>query len=183
MRVARDRTATATVRNGLDTAQRIHVEGEPFTPDDMGIDDIVDIDEAVDVWRAADRQLRAAKQVKAAAGIQLASLLGTGGAAMIGDTVVRYKLGRTERCHDPDGFTAYCTNEIVERRVKLGDVINPSYAKKSWMDPAVRDTFYEWVDDEAPSLTETPRGKAPKFLQHLQDGDVFVKQPKGNDDE
>ena len=173
MRMNDDRN---TVRDALRVAEKTRYEDEPVTPCDIGIDDIVDIDEAIGVWRAADRQLAAARQIKAAAGEQLATLLGVGGAAMIGDTVVRYRLGRKERCIDPDGLAAYTMNELFERRVRLTDVANPAYLKKSWMDPAVRDTFFEWVDDQEPSLSETPRGKAPKFLQQLSDGDVIVKE-------
>ncbi len=171
----RERVAHNTITQAIQTARRVHVEDEALTPEDIGIDDVTDVDEAIDLWREADQTLRALKAVKAAAGAQLATLLGDGGAVAVGDVIVRYRLGRKERCHDSDGLAAYATNELVERRVRLLDVTNPAYMKRGWMDTAVRDTFFEWVTDEHAALTETPRGKAPKFLQGLKDGDVFVK--------
>jgi len=165
-----------TVRAALDIAERIHVEGEELTPDDIGIADITDMTEAITVWRAAQRQSAAAKQVKDAAAMKLAELLGDGGAAAVGDVIVRYRLGRKERCIDKLGALEYASDAIRQDYVPLGDVVNPDYMKRSWMSQAVRDTFYEWYDDEYPRLSETPRDRAPKFLQDLADGDVFTKE-------
>lgn len=174
----REREAQTTIDNAIRIARKTHVEGETLTPTDIGIDDITDIQEAIDVWRTADHMLKAIRQVKTAAGAQLASLLGEGGAAMVGDTVIRYEQGRKERCIDPDGLAAYATNELFERRVRIADIVTPDKMKVSWMSDAVRDTFHEWIDDDGPSLTEKPRGKSPLFLQGLKDGDVIIKEER-----
>jgi len=118
-------------------------------------------------------QEQAAKQVSRVAGEQLASLLGEGGAAAYGDSIIRYKKRRTERCIDPDGFTDYLTVEVKGDRVDLGDVLNPNQAKRTWMQPAVRETFFEWEEGPA-GLTITPLAKAPKWLQGLNDGEVVI---------
>ena len=159
------------VRDALDIVERIHVEGEPVTPNDLGFDDYTDEQDAIDLWRRAKRQEAAAKLVAQAAGAQLASLLGEGGAARIGDRVVRYARKRTERCIDPDGAAAYITQKLSDGDVEFSEVVNPQYAKRAWMDDAARSTFYDWEDgDEA--LSDVALDRAPKFLQALEDGEV-----------
>lgn len=163
------------IRIMLDVAARVAYEGEPLTPEDLEIE-TSDIAGALDLYGEAQRQAAAARAVVKATGTQLARLLGVGGAAGYGDSILRYKVGRKERCHDPAGVIAYLTDEISAGRVDLSDVVNPRYVKKAWMTPASRDTFYEWVDDDEPSLSMVPRSKAPKWLQDLGDGEVIVKE-------
>ena len=102
---------------------------------------------------------------------QLASLLGEGGAVGYGDSVVRYKKRRTETCIDPERMIQYLTAQVKSDFVDLADVMNPQYMKRTWMDKAVRDTFYEWEDGE-PSLTITPADRVPRWLQNLHDGEI-----------
>ena len=167
---------TADLRTMLDVAEMTHSEDMRLTTFDLDLDDITDPHAALAIWRAADRQAKAAKLVKDVAGIRLAELLGNGGAAAAGDIIVRYKQCRKERCTDPEGFTAYVTRAVVDGDVKLDAVWSANTAKRTWMPEAVRDTFFEWVEDDTPRLTEVPRLKAPKWLQSLADGDVIIKE-------
>ncbi len=161
---------TYTIRKDVEVVLRIHVEGEPLLPDDLGYDEIDDMDEAIDVWRRAQRYAHAAKLVADTAGVRLAELLGEGGAARIGDSIVRFRVKKTERCINPDGFAAFLTGEVKGDRVDIANVLNPNDAKRTWMSEATRDTFFEWHHDDHPSLTVTPIDKAPKYLQALEDG-------------
>ena len=162
------------IRAMLVVAERTAHEGDGYTPDDFGIDDIDDIDEAVDLWRAAERQAAAARAVVEAAGIQLAELLGDGGAARIGPSIVRYRVASKERCVDPDGWSAVMTARIVDGDITAGDVVNPNSAKKGSMTAAVRDTFYTRDYDDHPSLAVMPVDKSPKFLQALAEGETIL---------
>ena len=71
------------------------------------------------------------------------------------------------------GFTEYVTRQVAAGEVRLSAVFNPNQAKKSWMSEAVRDTFFEKVDNDEPGLVEIPVVKAPKFLQGLESGGVL----------
>jgi len=161
-----------SVRGMLDTVEQIHTEGEPLSTEDLDLHTVDDALEMVELWRAAKRQADAARQVLTTCGTRLAELLGDGGAAAIGDNIVRYGLGRTEKCIDPEGVAAYLQQAVASGEVQVGDVVNPTYVKRSWMSDAVRDTFYQWVDDDAPKVTVVPRDRAPKFLLNLSDGEV-----------
>ena len=159
------------VRDLLDVAEQVRHEGEQLTPTDCEWDTVDDVNVALDIWRQAKIQEAAAGQITRAAGERLSVLLGEGGAIGYGDSIVRYRMQRVERCHDPEGFIDYLTLLVKTDDVHLGDVINPDAAKKSWMDDSVRDTFYEWHDKE-PGLTIVPKSKAPAWLQDLPDGEV-----------
>ena len=161
------------VRDLLDVAEMVRYEGEQLTPQDCEWDTVDDVNVALDIWRQAKTQETAAKQIARAAAERLSDLLGEGGAAGYGDSIVRYKMRRVERCHDPEGFTDYLTHLVKTDDVYLGDVLNPNLAKKSWMVQSVRDTFFEWRDDK-PGLTIVPKDKAPKWLQGLEDGEVVL---------
>ncbi len=161
------------VRDLLDVAEMVRFEGDKLTPSDCEWDSIDDVQVALDIWRQAEQQKLAAIQISRAAGEQLAALLGDGGAAGYGDNIVRYRMRRVERCHDPEGFADYLTHLVKTDDVSLGDVLNPNSAKKSWMAKSVRDTFFAW-EDLAPGLSIVPMSKAPKFLQHLGDGEVIL---------
>jgi len=162
------------VRQALETAHRVRYEGDKLTPTDVDWDTVDDIPEAVDLWRHAQAQLVAARQVERVASEVLAELLGEGGAVGYGDNVVRYKLGRKERCIDPHAMIQYLTAQVKSDFVDLADVVNPQYVKRSWMQKAVRDTFYEWEDDAAPRLTITPSDRVPRWLQNLNDGEIVM---------
>ncbi len=161
------------VRDKLDVAEMVRFEGDRLTPADCEWDTVDDVSVALDIWRQAKVQETAAIQVSRVAGERLAVLLGDGGAAAYGDSIVRYRMKRTERCHDPEGFTDHLTYLVKSGDVDLGDVLNPNLVKKSWMAESVRDTFYTWTDDK-PGLTIVPKDRAPRFLQHLTDGEVFL---------
>ena len=172
----RDKVAEASVRTALDTADMVRFEGDKLTPTDVDWERIDDVSEAVDLWRKANAQTIAARQVERVAAEVLAGLIGDGGAVGYGDTVVRYKLGRKETCYAPDQLIQYLTMQVKSDFVDLTDVVNPNYIKRSWMDKSVRDTFYEWNDDDAPRLTVTPSDRVPKWLQNLNDGEVVMGQ-------
>ena len=159
--------------NNLVTAAQRH-DG---TPDrhDLDLDQIEDIDEALDMYRQAAMHAQAAQAVKTATGAQLAVLLGEGGAACYGTNILRYRQGSKEVCIDPDGAAGYTATEIAAGRVRLDAVVNPTYMKRGWMSEAMRDTFYERVDEEA-KLTDMPIGKAPKFLRDMTDGEIRIRR-------
>lgn len=163
---------TNQVRAALDTAEMIRYEGDKLTPSDVNWDDVDDADEALELWRFAQMQKLAAAQVARVAAEQLAKLLKEGGAAAYGDSIVRYKKQRTEYCIDPRAFIQYLTMQVKSDFVDLTDVINPNNAKVSWMDKAVRQTFFDWKNGE-PALSITPREKAPLFLQTLNEGEIM----------
>ena len=160
------------VRRALDRAEGVRFEGDKLTPTDIDWDVVDDIPEAVDLWRRAQAQLVAARQVERVASEVLATLLGEGGAVGYGTNVIRYKLGRKETCYAPDQMIQYLTMQVKSDFVDLADVVNPTYIKRSWMDKSVRDTFYEWEDDDAPRLTITPIDKVPRWLQGINDGEI-----------
>ena len=161
-----------TIADLVDVVAKVHVEGEPVTTQDLGFDELEDVQAMVQVWREAKMHADAARVVLQTAGVRLAELLGQGGAAAIGDTIVRYTVKQTERCIDPDLFIAYVTDRVHTGDLDLGDVVNANYVRKSWMPSPVRDTFFEKIDDDVPSLVLVPRDRAPKFLQGLRDGEV-----------
>lgn len=160
------------VRDALDIAEQVHPEGEQATPADFDFDLIDTTSEALDVWRAAQRQKQAAELVWRAAGQRLAELLGDGGAAGIGDGIVRYRRGWTEQCIDPAGLEAWLTQRIAAGEVPLSKVVNVPKVKRAALTPAARETFFEKHQDPDPSLQMVPKDRVPKFLQHLSDGDI-----------
>ena len=142
---------------------------------DLELDSVDDIDEALDLYRTSVRILRAAEQVRKATGERLAQLLGEGGAACYGTQIVRYKLGYTEKCVDPDNAVEALTRMVREDTVSLRTLINPNQLKKTGMPQAFRDTFYIKKENDEPSLTDIPIDKAPKFLRDMTDGDIRIK--------
>lgn len=169
-----DRHAVRDVRGMLDAAARLAYEGEAPTTADLEIDDVTDMDEAVSLYRAAVRQAAAARNVERAAGAQLAGLLGRGGAVRLGPNVVRYQKGWQERCIDHDGFAEALRRMAAEGAIDVGKLVNPNATRKTAMPQAMRDTFFEKVDDPVASLKVVPIDRAPKFLQALEEGGVVL---------
>ncbi len=156
-----------------DVYRKTHVEGEPLTTADVELDQIVDIGEAVRCWEEADALLAAVKAVKAVAAVRVGQLLGEGHATRSGDRILRYKVKRNERCIAPEAMIDYLTEQVDQGLVNLADVVNPNDLKRGWMTKAERETFYEWVPDNEPTVTATARDYAPKFLQELDEGQVI----------
>ena len=163
---------TWNVHDAVSVFRKTHVEGEALTTSDLALDQVDNLAEAVRCWEAADELLRAAKIVKAVTAVRVGQLLGEGRATRSGNRILRYKINRKERCIDPDGAIDYLMTSVKRDGVNLADVVNPNDLKRSWMSDAMRQTFYEWVPDDEPTVTATAIEYAPKFLQELDDGDV-----------
>jgi len=169
-----DRQAERDVLNMLRTASRLAYEGEAPTTVDLDIDDVDDMDEAVQLYRQAARQAAAARNVERACGVQLALLLGKGGAVRLGPNVVRYAKGWSESCIDHDGFADALRRMAASGAIDVGKLVNPNSVRKTAMPQAMRDTFYVKTDDPVPSLKLVPIDRAPKFLQGLEEGEVVL---------
>jgi hypothetical protein len=161
------------MRDLLTVAERVGYEGEPLTPEDLDLDLIDDPQDALGMYRRAVMQRQAAQAVEHAAGQRLAELLGEGGAARYGDNIVRYHRGWRERCIDPAGFWDGVALLESADELRVRDLFNPNTSKKTAMPEALRDTFFDRVRLDDPALTVTAADRAPKFLQALDDGDVW----------
>ncbi len=154
-------------------ADAMTTEGLEVTADDLGFD-FDNPQDALKLYRQAVRQVQAAQAVKRAAAETLSGLLGEGGAACYGDQIVRYRLGSTERCHNPEGALDALARLLVEGNADIHRLVNPNNLKKTGMPGGFRDTFYIKTFDDAASLTDVPRERAAKFLHDMQDGDVLI---------
>ena len=154
----------------LRAASMIRHEGEPLTVEDLEWDDIDDMVEAVKIWRQACRQEQAAKQVRKVAATMLAGVLGEGGAVRYGDNIIRYRPVSKQICIDPDGAAEYMRQQIIDGELRVEQLVNPVYAKRSWMSDSIRDTFYERVQTD-PALTVVPVNRSPAYLRDLKDGE------------
>ena len=159
----------------IDIAERLRAEDEPINSYTYELGDITDPQEALDLYRRATVRHQAAGAVRKATGERLAQLLGEGGVACYGTNIVRYKLGKTEKCIDPAKARAAFTH-IAHEGENVGRWINPNNLLKTGMSKAYRDTFYHKVDDDEPKLTDIPIDEAPLYLQHMVDGDVRIKE-------
>jgi hypothetical protein len=159
----------------LDIGEKVAYEGEAITTEDLDIHDIDSALIALRVYRAAYIQHRSSAAVLATTGKKLAQLLGEGGAAAIGGNIVRFKKPYKENVIDAEKLAAYMQQQLVSGGRLISEMFNVAYTKRGWMDKAVRDTFFEKDEGEEPTLSMTPRDKAPKFLQFLEDGEVFTK--------
>lgn len=155
----------------IEVARRYDAEDEPPSRHDLELDGLP-LEEAMGLWRKVRQHIADAKLVEAAAASQIASILGDGGAARIGGHIVRFDRKRQEQCIDPDGFVAYMDGLISDGSVSVGDLVNPQYAKRGMLTTAARQTFYEWREDEEPTLRVTPVDRAPKWAQALEDGET-----------
>lgn len=163
------------VRAMLDIGDKVAYEGEPITTDDLGINEVEDVMDAVAIYRDAYIQYRSAAAVLATCGKRLAMLLGKGGAARIGGNIVRFKTPSKEYCIDKEGFAKYLHMQITGGHHRIDQMFNVDSVRKSWMSDAERATFFTREWGKEPTLTTGPRDRAPQFLQHLEDGDVFTK--------
>lgn len=157
------------VLNALEVYITVHTEGEDLTPADIDLD-LAEIDEAVDVMREAERVQAAMAQIVKACRQRVGEVLGEGGATRRGDTIYRYNRKNEEHVIDADAASAYFTERVRQGQLEVGDLVNPQYVKRSWMDDAVRDTFYVRQKAEDPTVIAIPIDRAPKFLQRLEDG-------------
>ena len=164
----------SVMREYLAVAERVSYEGDPLTPEDLDLDAIENPTDALDVYRRAARQLHAAAAVEAAASQRLAELIGEGGAVGYGDGVLRYQRGWTERCIDPEGFWDGVDLLASAGEVRVRDLFNPNAAKRTPMPKALRDTFFDRTRNPDPTLQLAPIGRAPKFLQELTDGQIWI---------
>lgn len=150
-------------------------EGEPLTEDDLGVTDVEAPELALTLYHQAVRQAAAAAAVVKALGGVLARTLGEGGAARYGNTIVRYKLGGKESMvGEPADFWDALARLEDEGLVRVRDLFNPNDARRTPMPQAVRDTFYRWQANDAPSLASMPLDRAPGFLQGLDEGEVVL---------
>ncbi len=154
-------------------ADRMATEGLPVTADDLGFD-FDNPQDALRLYRQAVRQVAAAQKVKRAAAETLSNLLGVGGAACYGNQIVRYKLGSTEKCHNPEGALDALARLLDEGNADIRTIVNPNNLKVTGMPAGFRDTFYIKTDDDEPTLTDVPRDKAAKFLHDMVDGDILI---------
>ena len=177
-----DKATRLDVRAMLDVAARVGYEGEPVTPDDLELDDVTDPNEALDVYRHAVMQRQAAQAVEHAAGRRLAELIGEGGAARYGDQIVRYHRGWKERCIDPSGFWDGVALLESAGELRVRDLFNPNTSKKAGMPEALRDTFFDRTRNDAPTVQLQPVGRAPKFLQALSEGQIWIGGDRAGSD-
>jgi len=162
----------------VDVADMYDHEGDNPRPEDFEFDQVDDLMDMIATWRAAQRHVRAARRVLDAAAQQVAELLGDGGSIRVGDDLVRYKPKRSEQCIDPHAVAELLTKQIIDGDLQVIDIVNPQYVKRTAISGAVRDTFYEWVDD-APALQVVPMSKAPLWAQGLNDGDISISGTHG----
>ncbi len=148
---------------------RYRDEGETVTVTDLDLQ-VDTVDEAITLHRTAVRRRKAAAAVEAATGIQLAGLLGDGGAVRYGNTVYRYGRGWVERVNDSGAFWAM----LDKFDVRISDLFNPNTVRKGQLPEAIRDTAFTRIRDKEPSLKAEPVDRVPLFLQELEDGDYVL---------
>ena len=157
------------ISDALDAYERVRDEGETVTVTDLDLQ-VDSVDDAISLHRTAVRRRKAAAAVEAATGVQLAELLGDGGAVRYGNTVYRYGRGWVERVNDPGAFWAM----LDKFDVRMGDLFNPNSVRKARLPEAVRDTAFTRIRDEEPSLKAVPVDKVPAFLEYLADGNYVL---------
>ena len=144
-------------------------EGETVTVADLDLD-TEKVDVAIDLHRAAVRIRKAAAAVEAATAVQLAEVLGDGGAVRYGNTVYRYVRGWKETVNDSGAFWAM----LDKFDVHMSDLFNPNSVRKAQLPEAIRDTAFTKTRDEEPSLKAVPVDRIPAFLEDLEDGDYVI---------
>ncbi len=144
-------------------------EGETVTVADLEVE-TDSVDGAISLHRAAVRLRKAAAAVEAATAVQLAEVLGDGGAVRYGNTVYRYGRGWSEKVNDSGAFWAM----LDKFDVRMADLFNPDTVRKAQLPVAVRDTAFTRIRDEEPSLKAVPVDRIPAFLEDLEDGDYVL---------
>ena len=163
------RIASELVEDAIHAYDQIWMEGESVTVDDLDlVTDVVD--DAITLHRAAVRLRKAAAAVEAATAVQLAGVLGDGGAVRYGDTVYRYGRGWSEKVNDSGAFWAM----LDKFDVRMSDLFNPNSVRKGQLPEAIRDTAFTKTRDADPSLKAVPVDRIPDWLGDLEDGDYIV---------
>ena len=162
-----------TTRRILDTVtayDHLRTEGEVVTAADLGLE-TTDVPESVELHRTAVRLRRALDAIESALGVQLAALLGDGGAVRYGDTFYRYHRGWKETVNDEKAFWAMVRTFDGKGDLRIEDLFNPNAVKRTPLPEAIRDTAFTRKRDDEPKLVSVPYDRAPAFLQELEDGD------------
>ncbi len=157
------------ILNAIDVYAMIADEGDSVTVADLDLETEV-VDQAITLHRSAVRLRKAAAAVEAATAVQLAGVLGDGGAVRYGNTVYRYGRGWSEKVNDSGAFWAM----LDKFDVHMSDLFNPNTVRKAQLPEAVRDTAFTKTRDEEPSLTAVTGEYIPAFLEDLEDGDYVI---------
>ena len=158
-----------TILNAIDLHFLIKDEGESVTVAELDLE-TKSVDDAITLHRAAVRIRKAAVAVEAATAVQLAGVLGDGGAVRYGDTVYRYGRGWKETLNDSGAFWAM----LDKFDVRMSDLFNPNTVRKAQLPAAIRDTSFHKTRDVDPSLTAVTGDRIPAFLEDLEDGDYVL---------
>ena len=161
--------ATDRILDAIWQYDLIKDEGEPVSVDDLDLE-TESVDEAITWHRTAVRLRKAAAAVEAATAVQLAEVLGDGGAVRYGNTVYRYGRGWSEKVNDSGAFWAM----LAKFDVHMADLFNPNTVRKAQLPKAVRDTAFTRKKDEEPSLQAVTGDRIPQFLEDLEDGDYVL---------
>lgn len=148
---------------------RLKDEGETVTVEDLELVTEL-VDTAITLHRNAVRLRKAAAAVEAATAVQLADVLGDGGAVRYGNTVYRYGRGWKETVNDVGAFWAM----FDKFDLRMADLFNPNTVRKGALPNAIRDTAFTRSRDKDPSLKAVPVDKIPAFLEELEDGDYVL---------
>ncbi len=161
--------ATSIINAAIAVYDAIKDEGESVTVDDLELV-VEEVDGAITLHRAAVRIRKAAAAVEAATAVQLAEVLGDGGAVRYGNTVYRYARGWSEKVNDSGAFWAM----LDKFDVHMSDLFNPNSVRKAQLPEAIRDTAFTKTRDADPSLKAVPVDRIPDWLGDLEDGDYIV---------
>ena len=161
--------ATNDILAAINTYGLLYDEGDSVTVADLDLETEV-VDEAITLHRDAVRTRKAAAAVEAATAVQLAGVLGDGGAVRYGNTVYRYGRGWSEKVNDPGAFWAM----LDKFDVHMSDLFNPNTVRKAQLPEAVRDTAFTKTRDEEPSLKAVTGDYIPVSLEDLEDGDYVI---------
>ena len=161
--------ATNRISWAIGLYNRLKDEGDSVTVDDLDLA-TESVDDAITLHRLAVRTRKAAAAVEDATAVQLAEVLGDGGAVRYGHTVYRYMRGWSEKVNDSGAFWAM----LDKFDVHMSDLFNPNTVRKAQLPEAVRDTAFTRSRDEEPSLQAVTGDRIPAFLEDLEDGDYVL---------
>ncbi len=157
------------ILDAIDVYAMIADEGASVTVADLDLE-TESVDAAITIHRDAVRLRKAVAAVEAATAVQLAEVLGDGGAVRYGNTVYRYGRGWSEKVNDSGAFWAM----LDKFDVHMSDLFNPDTVRKAQLPEAVRDTAFTKTRDEEPSLKAVTGDYIPAFLEDLEDGDYVI---------